>query len=336
MKLDPKTLVDGYLDETLSSEEHSSFVQWLHESPQNRQRFAEAALLHDRLRGEILAMSSTAPAMHPTTPEIVRSSSRGRKSSPAVFVGSVVTLALAMAVLWKGLAVTPASAAAGELHRLIVASAQATDRTYQISVEEVTVPRERNDRRPPPESGRPPKPPLDSAILHVRGGHQFVLIRNTRAGLPFITGSNGRTSWAARPDGPVRVSSDLTRFNRDLPGHESSMNLINMEEGLAQLRSTYEVQLLPIETGDESGLRSADEPLRLLVAVKKRGVRGPRRVEITYVVATGRIRQMRFVDMPYGPERLTLRLTLVEERELGTAFFDHESHHAPERTVEKE
>ena len=334
--LDPQTLINGYLDETLSSEELVCFQQWLRETPQNRQRFAEAALLHDRLRGEILAMSTTTPPVRATAAGDVRSRSPWRRGSYTTFVGAFLTIAFAMVLIWKGVVDTPASAAAGELNRLIVANSGGSDRTYQISVEEVAVPRNRNDRRPPEDFGRPPKPPLDSAILHVRGGNQFVLLRQTPEGLPFITGSNGRTSWAARPDGPVRVSSDLTRFNRDLPGHESSIPLINIKAGLAQLRATHDVQLLPIEAEDESDLRSADEPLRLLVAVKKRGVRGPRRVEITYSVATGRIRQMRFVDMPYGPERLTLRLTLVDERELGTTFFDHESHHSPERTVEKE
>ena len=48
------------------------------------------------------------------------------------------------------------------------------------------------------------------------------------------------------------------------------------------------------------------------------------------------IRQMRFVEMPYGPERLTLRLTLAEERSLGADFFRHQSHHDPERVVEEE
>jgi hypothetical protein len=74
----------------------------------------------------------------------------------------------------------------------------------------------------------------------------------------------------------------------------------------------------------------------VLVAVKKRGHRGPQRVEITYEVETGLIRQMRFVEMPYGPERLTVRLTLEEEVHLGTEFFRHASHHGPERIVEEE
>ncbi len=59
-------------------------------------------------------------------------------------------------------------------------------------------------------------------------------------------------------------------------------------------------------------------------------------MEITYVMSTGQIRQIRFVEMPYGPERLTLRMTLVDERHRGAAYFDHESHHDPMRLVEFE
>jgi len=335
MTLDPQTLIDGYLDETLSSDEHVAFAQWLQETPQHRQQFAEAVFLHDRLRGEFLAMSSTTPELQPVPSDFAISRTRRGMRSVAVVFGTVCTLAVVMAMLWRGLGETPASAAVVELNRLITASAQATDRTYQISVEEVALPRKRDDLSQPLDSGRPPKPPLVGAVVHVRGGNQFVLIRQTPAGLPFITGSNGRTSWAVRPDGPVRVSSDRTRFNRDLPGHESAVPLINIEDGLEQLRETYDVQLLPIENG-EVDAQSEEEPLRLLVAVKKRGVRGPRRVEITYAVATGQIQQMRFVEMPYGPERLTLRLTLAEERDLGALFFDHDSHHAPDRIIEKE
>ena len=113
------------------------------------------------------------------------------------------------------------------------------------------------------------------------------------------------------------------------------MPLINIHDGLERLREAYEVQLLPVEEQeDKSSLE--DEPSRLLVAVKKRSYRGPKRVEITYSVRSGLIRQMRFVEMPYGPQRLTLRMTLVEGQLLGETFFDHESHHAVDRVVEFE
>lgn len=109
------------------------------------------------------------------------------------------------------------------------------------------------------------------------------------------------------------------------------MPLVNIHDGLERLHLAYDVQLLPLEY---SGI--AEPATRLLVAVRHRKERGPKRVEISYEVDSGLIRQMRFVEMPYGPEQLTLRLTLLSESPLDERFFDHESHHAADRRVEEE
>ena len=345
MTNDLQQLIDGYLDETLSSDEQELLNRWLKAAPENAQQLAQATLLHDRLRSEHLALTAM-PRSHGRQtvgdwPDDSLSLARLATKSPqrirpiATTAVAIVAAMLLMAVLWKGFGETSASAAVVELNRLIAANAQSTDRTYQITLEEATLPLRRCERPESSERGRPPKPPMEGAVLHVRGGGgQFVLVRKTAEGLPFITGSNGKTSWAVRPDGPVRFSFDLTRFNRDLPGHEHSMPLSNIHDGLERLRHAFDVQLLPIEDGDDASVD--DKPSRLIVAVKKRGFRGPQRVEVTYSVRSGLIRQMRFVEMPYGPERLTLRMTLVEEQDLGSKFFDHESHHGSNRVVEEE
>jgi hypothetical protein len=46
----------------------------------------------------------------------------------------------------------------------------------------------------------------------------------------------------------------------------------------------------------------------LIVATKRRGQRGPRQVEVSYDPANDQLLAIRFVDMPYGSGRLTLRL----------------------------
>lgn len=329
--LDPESdrLISGYLDASLFPEEHAALAVWLKQSPDNIHRFARAVLLDDRLRGELLSQAAVLPQPSPAGPAAVPARRRFRQV--AAIVSAAAAAAVLAAVLWRGLGETPVSAAAVELNRLIAANSDPVDRTYQIVVDDASA----TSAAPRPdqaEHGRPPKPPLDGAILYVRRGDQFVLIRKTRDGLPFVTGSNGKTSWAVSPDGPVRVSSDLTRFNRDVPGHEHAMSLIHIDELLERLRTAYDVQLAPVE-------RSASNPApgqaqtRLLIAVKKRGYRGPRRVEITYATPSGRIRRLRFIDMPYGPDRLNLSLTLLDERARDAMFFDHESHHAPGREV---
>lgn len=326
----PQELIAGYLDETLSPEEHAEFARWLEASPDNRKQFADSVLLHDRLRGELLATAEMTRTLPPISTRHAVAARHHRRIAAAISVALVA--AIAVFVLLKQVGDTPAAAAVVELNRLIATSAASTDRTYRIAVEEAALEVQHAQR---PEAGRPPKPSMDGAILHVRQGNQFVLIRWTDEGLPFVTGSNGQTSWAVRPEGPVRVSSDVTRFNRDLPGHEHSMPLINIEEGLEHVRVAYDIQLLPVEIPDEDA-HAGDAPQRLLVAVKKRGQRGARRIEITYVVATGQIRELRFVEMPYGPDRLTLTLSLMEQRDLGREFFDHTAHHDLARPIEFE
>lgn len=327
--VDPSSLIAGFLDETLSAEEHRALSEWLRKSVDHRRRFAQAVLLHDRLRGEFLVATALAPP--DVRPTLATGATPYARRIVAVLSATAVVI-VAFVVLWNGIGETPAAAAVVELNRLISANAQAADRTYIIEVETRT-PGSSRERRP--EQSRPPKPSMDGAILHVRGQDQFVLIRTTPEGRPFATGSDGQMSWAVRPDGPVRVSSDLNRFNRDLPGHEHSMPLSNIEEGLERLRTAYAVQVLLNETSDEA-VGARHDALRLMVAVKKSGQRGPRRVEITYVAATGQIRELRFVEMPYGPDRLTLKLSLLEERSLGRDFFGHAAHHDSTQVVQFE
>lgn len=328
MSLDRRELISRYLDDDLSTDEHTVFQEWLIASSEHMAQFVQSTLLHDRLRGELTQMSMASKIDLEHRDEKNRNS-RKTVWKPIATLGATLAGLVLFVALWHGLGSTPVSAAT-ELNRMIAAQVAGGDRTYRIDVEEIAAhPRDRKR----PEDTRPPKPPMTGAKLHVRHGNQFVLIRQTREGLPFVTGCNGRVSWAVRPSGPVRVSSDLTRFNRDLPGHEHGMPLINLEEGLGRLKEAYNVTLLPIEAGD----KKVDlEQTSLFIAVKRWGFRGPQRVEITYKVATGKIQQLRFVEMPYGPDRLTLRLTLLEERDLGETYFDHQSHHESDRTIAEE
>jgi hypothetical protein len=334
---DAAVLIDGYLDDVLTVEQHEELATWIEASRENAHRFALAIMLHDRLRNE-LAMAgeklNVGHSIRTTGDEAtgLNEAANGvvaRRRSAITFLSTVTLVCVAVVLFVKSFGENTTLAAAGELQRLIELNAQPMDRTYHITVEETLLPR-RGRRGPSPEDGRPPKAPMDGATLSVRDGQQFVLRRITETG-PFVTGCNGTFSWAVRPDGPVRYSKDLNQFNRDLPGHEHDMPLVNIHDGLERLRRAYDVQLLPVEDGE-----SSDPATRLLVAVRHPKERGPRRVEISYEVESGLIRQMRFIEMPYGPESLTLRLTLLSEDSLDERFFDHEFHHDADRRVEVE
>ncbi|MFO1021775.1 MAG: hypothetical protein U0903_13910 [Planctomycetales bacterium] len=257
-----------------------------------------------------------------------------RKFRSLAILSTVLTFTVISFVFWQGPGSSKLSAASRELSRLIELNEKGEDRTYKITVEK----RSREEGRGSShvaELRRPPKPPMNDAVLHVRPGHQFVLERKTELDTPFITGSDGKTSWSVRAEGPVRVSNDLTRFHRDLPGHEYQMPLINLEQGLGQLREAYDIRIEEKIAGPAEQSDSARGD-RTLAATKRRGFRGPRQVEIDYSSESGQIREIRFIDMPYGPERLTLRLTLVAEKNLGSKFFEHQSHHPADRRVEYE
>jgi hypothetical protein len=344
---DAAVLIDGYLDDVLTIEQHEELSAWIRSSPEIARTFAAAVMLHDRLRNETVisgerqgvsppCRSAAAEFAGKNAEKVTRRADAlplagavARRRSVITLLSTAALICVAVVLFFKSFGDSPTLAATGELQRLIELNAQPMDRTYQITVEETVLPR-RGRRGPSPEDGRPPKAPMDGATLYVRDGQQFVLRRITEAG-PFITGCNGTFSWAVRPDGPVRYSEDLNRFNRDLPGHEHEMPLVNIHDGLERLRRAYDVQLLPVEDGE-----SSEPATRLLVAVRHPKERGPRRVEISYEVESGLIRQMRFIGMPYGPESLTIRLTLLSEDLLDERFFDHESHHDANRRVEVE
>jgi hypothetical protein len=331
----PRDLIDGYFDDVLTPEQHAALSEWIKSDPQHARIFAQQALLHDQLRSlhssfidsSFKDSSAVVTRAAPTSPLYRRLSRTSMWSAASVAI-------IGVGLLWFTFSQSTASAAIGELNRIIVQNMDSKDRTYEIVVEEVYPPEPRGKHPPLRESSRPPKPPLDGAVLHVGETNQFVLIRKTVDGLPFITGSNGRQSWAINTRGSVRVSSDIHHFDHDLPGHENSIPLTNLHDGLERLRQAYHVELSTV--GPEEFESQAGETVRMLVAIKKPRERGPQRVEIAYESQTGRILHMRFVQMPYGPDRLDLRLSLLNEDDLPPELFEHASHHTPDRKVETE
>jgi hypothetical protein len=333
MTPDPHEMIDAYLDDVLPPESVSELAHWIRANEENAREFAAAVRLHDRLRDELMAAAIQASG--PERKRLETRASGGWAAWRRTALTGVAASIIASLALWWTLSGSPAAAAAVELNRIIAAAAGVTDRTYRLSLEEVAAGRPPAATSDRPELKRPPKQPLDNATLTVGSGHRFVLVRTTRDGQPFVTGSDGHESWAVRPDGPVLFSRDPAHFGRDVPGHEHGMSLIDLNEALNQLRAAYEIRVLPVEQA-ESGNASPSEATRLLVGVKKPAQLGPLRVEVTYVVATGRIVQMRFIDMPYGPDRVTIRLTMENEDSRGDAFYTHATHHTADRAVEEE
>lgn len=322
---DCEELVDRYLDDSLSTEEQTRLNEWVKSDPKNARQFASRAMLHDRLRCELVVVAGDAKVTLSNNPRSIT-----RRRWPFAIASTACAVLLAASLLWQAVDAPSASAAMTELNRIIEASKMSVDRTFVISVFDAVVPPKHQDRRSP-ERRRPPKPSLDGAVLDVRGQDQFVLKRKTPQGEWFITGRNETTSWAIRPDGPVRSSSDLTEFARDLPGHEDGLPINNLHDGLEALRTAYDLEL-PTEPDAES----SDEATRRMIAVRKPGFRGAKRVEILYDDSTGQISELRFDQMSYGPQRISLTMTATQSQTFPDTYFDHSHHHGPERVVEFE
>ncbi len=347
MNDDMHSLLNRYFDEDLTSDEIQSLQNWLDQDLAHRQTFVEAAILHNQLHGQIQAKLALQvgqlPHDHPPQPmsplESNPSTSSGylpfsSSSFPQIIVaGTLVTALVLMFLFLRG--TDAAQAGQDELRKVIAASMRESTRAYEIDVESNVIGGAKQKRKSADDT-RPPKVPLDGASLHVRGSREFVLQRKTADGRTFITGCDGTVSWMVPPEGPVRISNDLQHFSRDVPGHEFSMSLCNLGDALEQLTNSYVLNALPAEYNDSQSPLATSEPTRLLVATKMRGSPGPRRVEITYLQDSGQIEQLRFVDMPYGPDRLTVRLSSTACESIADEFFQHQSHHESDRKVQSE
>ncbi len=85
---------------------------------------------------------------------------------------------------------------------------------------------------------------IDGAKLYVRGADKYVFVRLLKDGRQRVSGCDGEQSWAFREDGPIHVSSDLSRFRGGMPGQKQDIPFINIHSHLAQLRTGYDVELM--------------------------------------------------------------------------------------------
>jgi hypothetical protein len=314
-------LIHGYLDETLTAEQQVELANWIKESPEHAGQFAETILLHDRLRAEMLA-GDVLENQHAVVAS--RSSSDRLWGRRVIALSTALCLTLVLGLIFWHSVSSPVLAASDELQRVIQASEAALDRTYVVTALDEDV-----DSEALPSTVRGAKPSVDGALLHVRGPNQYVLIRYFADGTEFITGSDGTTAWSVPPRGRVRVSSDATRFRGAVPGQQQAIPFIDMRNSLHQLQESYELDLSPETT---------PEGWRQMNATRKSSTAGgPKQVTLWYDVQSGTIHRMLLERLPQargGPRNVLLEL--MDERDLGPAYFEHTSHHDTNREVIEE
>ena len=356
---DPKfdELVHRYLDGCIEQDDLLKLQSLLRESQAYREAFRDVALLHEQLSQTIpLFALPVEPVRTAPAPSIRKRSTRSTISLLAVIAAILVVAMLLLPSRNR-------SFAGSELQRVLQANQNAYLH-YRIDVDQTA--RIKKPRTKTNAESRPPKPSLHQAELFVEGADRFVLIRIPDPGQVFITGCDGSISWAIAPQGPVRISKDLSQFSRDIPGHEHSIPLANLKLGFEQIQKAYDVQFLAPspneyspddygpddygpddygpdapnsdapdadESGDDTHQSDSSGGEAILIATKHRGERGPKRIEIHYDSITGEIQHMRFVDMPYGPDQITIRLSLLDHSSVPDEFFHHTYHHSSDRAV---
>lgn len=296
---DDARLIDRFLDGTLAADVEPQLRQRLTE-PAFADALARAVLLDDALRREWSV--GDAPRR-----EAVRLT---RSTSAAGWSATIAALVAIVVLLWSGMPSSVASA--DELLARIAGRGRIGERAYRLSV----VDRQTRDRS------------LDGAVLHLGARGQYVLRRSEPDGSETISGSDGVRGWIIPSRGVVRVSANSRRFRGLLPGEQFDLPFLDPAEGLDDLAKRYDLQVTPAAPANH-------RPWTVIEATRRDGVRhGPKFVHLEVDPSTLRIERMVLDRLPQakeGPRSVAFDRLPLEP--LGSAYFDHAAHHAPERPV---
>lgn len=295
--------IHALLDGTLPEEDREAFNELLRTDKAARAEFAQQMKLHAMLLWRAGAVSVTMPKVR-------------RPVWRTTWQWAAWTAAAALAISFTLLLVSPNPAAAA-VSQIVAAWGRAIDRTYTISVL-AGAPWQ------PLKEGR--QAGYEGASLHLRGSSEFVLIRPLDHGGEVITGSDGHTNWDIRGKGPVRVSTDASRFRGGIPGEYQNVPFLDLSSLFSSLAADYDLTI-----GDDE----TDPAMQRLQAQKRnRDKRGLPRLAFLFRRDTGTVVQMELHGLPQekgGPR--AVRLTLTSEIPLPADFFSHQAHHAPGREV---
>jgi hypothetical protein len=296
--------IQSLLDGNISEEDREALNELLRTDAAARAEYAQQMKLHALLNWRAGAVSMTLPQVKRPMWRSTWQWAGWAAAAAAVVIGFSVML----------LSPSPAMASVSQM---VAALSHALDRTYTIRVLE-------GDRWLPLKVNRFAN--YEGAKLYLRSNSQYVLERTLDRGESSFMGSDGRINWDIRHDGPVRISHDLERFRRGLPGREQDVTFLDLSGLLRSLANGYHLET----TSD-----AADPSLRLLRATKRsKSVNGPREMSFAYRPETGMIMRMQLLGLPReegGPK--SLELTLTSESPLPADFFSHTAHHEPEREV---
>jgi hypothetical protein len=319
MSVDADWLINGHLDGSLTLSERADLGEWLKASSQNADRFAQAVMLHNRIRVHYDSLRETEKTVDRIR---VAAAPRPRYSRRSIAAASLACLILLPFFFLLQLSGPSAKAAAiAEFHQLVIQGRRPADRTYRITFVKDPSDRPENlgkNSKTPENKPDEPAPPGHEPMLYVRDGRQFVYSRKARDGRQFIIGGNNHQSWAIKPGEPVEVSGPL-HFTEGLPAGLYLAPVLSFFDGQEKmLLNDYNIEL-----------RNPAKSTKVFVAVKKPDTKqGPRRIEIAFSEVTGQIAEMRI--WPETPDHRRTSHTLIQlvsEQRLAENWFTHEFHH---------
>lgn len=324
-------LMSRQIDGQLSVDEHQELQRLINADPANAKLFVEYSLLHDGIHQELTGSEWQEAKNH--VGEMAQLPSVWNRNRYIQWIGgAIATLLLIGLFLIPLVSGTTALAAEEQLARLISVSKVASDRSYLITAIESNKKSRRAWRTEFESREKKKQPPVDGAMLHIRGKNQYVLVRRFANGDQFVTGCDGSQSWAVPPKGKVRVSQSLDRFQGALPGSQHAIPFINIRDDLENIREAYDIRWLDTENDSRSSGTGC------LIAEKKSSeYRGAKYIEIWFDRKSGIITELLMDRLPQGKGGpRTVLVELTEQLELPNDFFHHTTHHDPERKVVKE
>lgn len=330
-------LIDSYFDGLLDEQQLKQLQVLLNSDADILQQFVQSARFHDRLHNRLASVTQDETYQDETRDsnnglDFSRpdDQSNGSRRQFGVWVGALACCAalVILAFLSRYSNDSAAQAASVELKRIIGINLQPIVRAFSISAIEVDPPGKSGDSRQL-RNARENSPPIDGAILYVRGVNEYVLIRRFSDGSQFISGCDGNLAWSVPSSGRVHVSRDLARFRGSVPGQQHAIPFIDPRAGLEDLQSSYD---LVLQTAGH------DNPFNRIIATRKSAVRGgPKEVTIEYDAASGLIESMQMNRLPQakgGPSGVILARMNIDT--LPDNFFSHHAHHASEREAIEE
>ncbi len=201
--------------------------------------------------------------------------------------------------------------ALASLEDILGALGRPGDRTFRIRVE--------GGDPGAPGPGARQRPGLDAALLYLRDGDQFVLIRTGPGGEKALDGFDGRASWRIRAGVVVEQAEGPGAGKIPVPSLMAEMPVADLRQTLATLRSGYTVERLDMAPLEEGGAA-----FRHVFARKAaREAKGPGTIEIWADPATGMPRRVVFDQAKFqgSPQPRRLSFDLISERPLPQGWF---------------